>query len=213
MSTPALRQRRDALAAKLDGMAKPPAEIEQAATTVNAALAAWRNEAATLRAQMETLDAQLGVSEPVDPAIGAKARAQRVAAAHERQRQWGENWKAIFSLEETRLKAIDDAQAATEALRDAVTRALTANERISKLYRALAPGLDVPMPLSPYELARRLGGRIASIMRTIPGQRSRLGGLAWAGGDLYAHPAWAGDEERRMCRTLLDLQKLQPKGA
>ena len=91
--TDAARAKRDQIAARLENLAKPPPEIEQAAATVDGALAAWRAEAADLRIQLETLDAQIGVTEPLDPAIAATARAQRAAAAHAREQKWDENWK------------------------------------------------------------------------------------------------------------------------
>jgi hypothetical protein len=155
---------------------------------------------------MELLDAALGVSAPIDPSIAATARAQRAAAAHAREQQRAADLKALLDLEAQRLEAIDKAQQATEALRDAIALTLAINERMTRLYNSIAAIRFTPAILSPHEAAERLGGRICATLATLRSCRGMLGGLTWrSSGDRWKHPSWAGDEERRMGRTLIDL--------
>ena len=53
------------------------------------------------------------------------------------------------------------------------------------------------MPLMVHEVAVRLGGRIAGVMRTIPGHPMRLGAVEWRGASLFPpDQKWRAREEK-----------------
>jgi len=198
-----LATKRAALVDRLAAM-RTSTDVDALVREANAALSAHKSEAAVYEAQIAELDAELGLRE----------RDKRDAAARQYQAQQRAQRQALLEEEGNRLQAIADAESATRALVDAITRMLAANAKEAKLVQQLSVSGKVPSALSATELVSRTALRHASLMMTIEGHRFRFGPLAWPGGASGLHPAernWRDDEEAYMAKHVLQ-PLLEQKG-
>ncbi|HXF55288.1 MAG TPA: hypothetical protein VNK52_14320 [Hyphomicrobiaceae bacterium] len=193
--TDPLEAKRAELASSLENLS-PPSQLADLIRRADAAAAEYKAKAAALESEIARIDAQIGVRE----------RDKRAAADQQRTAEWLEQRKALLEEVELALQAEADAEAASRALAEAITRRLASNARLSKIARALAVNGRMPTALNVMELASRLACRHAAIMATIPGHRDRLGSIAWPAGASGLYPAdrnWRAEEERRLMTHLV----------
>jgi hypothetical protein len=188
-----LETKRAAVERKLAALRATPVAAELV-RQADAAVSKFRADANALEAEIAEIDSQLGVRE----------RDSREKAAAAKEQRWLEQRAELLRVEELRLKAVADAEAATRALVDAINRALEHTGKLAELARALSANHRVPSALSVHDLAARFGGRIAGQMQGVKGFRARLGSISWTGGALFpAGHDWKSDEESRMANAVI----------
>jgi hypothetical protein len=90
----------------------------------------------------------------------------------------------LAAAKEEYTAAWTDADGAVRDLVDAVRRIIDGAATMTRLAHELT-GEAAPIPVNPSAVVSRLGGRLGAVLATIPGHRSRLGGLNWSGTSLY----------------------------
>jgi hypothetical protein len=155
------------------------------------------------KGEVAALEAELG---EIDRTIGARELARREAAGKQREEEWLAQRRQLLDLEEQRLQALANAQAAARALVKAINVVFGANKQMTTLARSLSLDRKVPAALSERELEARMAGRLAATMGTIDGHRYRFGPIEWPGGPagLYApERSWRDEEEALAAKQLL----------
>ena len=145
----------------------------------------------------------------LNEAVGERAKAKRAEAQLEYTKRLAEKRHKLAAKEKKRLEAIADAEVATRTLVEAIGRVLRVSEDMGKLAHDISGG-PVPTPLQHTDVATRFGGRLASIMGTLPGHQYRLGSVEWRGGSFYTlNQNWREAEEKLLTGHLSPLLKEQ----
>ena len=112
----------------------------------------------------------------IDEAIGEQTRRGRVAAEQASNEARAGLLAALKAQEAARLVAIDRAQSAADALKDALRDTLSIGAQVGKL----CAEADEPVPLcfATHEAERRLAGWLVTELATVNGKR-RFGSIKW----------------------------------
>ena len=147
-------------------------------------------------AELNALESEL-VS--LDAAEGEQARRERAAAQAGRLKRLTELRKQLSTLEDVRLRAVQDANQAARDLARSFERVLTANAEMAKVATEITGG-KAPSILGAHGLVSRLAGRLAAVMQSIPGYPARFGSIVWQGASLYR----AADDWRALEQTAFE---------
>jgi len=143
---------------------------------------------------------------------GERTRRDRLAADRVRAEQATKLRTELVAAKEDYTAAWTDAEGAVRDLVDAVRRVIEGAATMTRLAHDLT-GESAPIPVSPSAVVSRLGGRIGAVLATIPGHRSRLGGLSWTGTSLYdASKDFAGAESALVAKHLTPLLEKPKNG-
>lgn len=125
----------------------------------------------------------------------AKDRETETACRPKRREQLRED---ITKLETKRLQAWQDAEVAARRLVQCLSSVISVSQEEASVLRELM-GSAVPARIQRAEVSSRIGGRIASVMATIPGHRARMGAIEWRGGSSYPPDQnWREQEEKAL---------------
>lgn len=188
-----LETQRAEMVDKLSRLKMSP-EADRLVREADTALENYRREIAIIESAIAGLDMELGTRE----------RDRRAAEAEQRRSQWFDQRQQLVDAEEQRLAEIEDAEAATRALADAISRIIGINKRMIVLARDLSSTKKVPSALNEMELVNRIARRIAAVMSTVPGRRHRFGHIEWHyTGQLEPEDSWRTAEESYIAREVL----------
>jgi DNA repair exonuclease SbcCD ATPase subunit len=193
-----LEAKRARINEKLEALRVAP-EIGALVLEADQAVAAFKAEAVAFETQLAEIDSQ----------IGARERGKRDAAAQQWQELRRAQRRELVETSEVRFSALEEAEAATLALIDALERVLSANARMAKLAQELGTG-KVPSGLSERDLVARLSGQLAARMQGLKGHKFRFGSIEWVGASLHgSQVSWREQDERRIAADLRPLLEEQ----
>jgi hypothetical protein len=154
--------------------------------------AAVLDGAAVDAARIAQLEADI---EALTDAENARVRRARAEAEAVRQARLAQLRGELAAMEADRLQALGAAEHAARELAAQLGAVLKVTERMARTCHLIS-GENTPIPLSSFNAASRLGGRLSAIMSTIPGYRARLGSVEWRVAIYGAEDDWAAAEAK-----------------